>query len=437
MSHTKLEPDIKVTDINDFSEEEGVTPGSSQSSNQGDKIEPLESGLLAWSQVLAGALGNCMAWGNPATFGVYQLYYQEALGLPSSQISWIGSIQTFLTFLLCAIAGRLADAGYARTAVCVGTVLSLLGIFMTSLATEYWQIFLAQGVCAGLGQGLLFMPCVSVISSYFFRKRPFALALAATGSGFGSVVFPAIVQYVTPKIGFAWAVRCHGFVALLVAGTECIILRPRLAGRKSGALFEWNAFKEPTYFLFSVGTFLFFWALYYGYFYINSYARNLIGFDTTSSVQLLLITNAVGIPARPIAGLISNKFVGPINTYIVSMLVLSGMIFAWIGVHDRLGMYVFSVFFGIAAAAAQCVFIGALASLTDDPTKMGARSGIVYLLSAFAVMAGPPTAGAIVDQTGGSHLWAQVWGGLVTLLGAVAVAGARLCKTGLVLKSRI
>jgi MFS family permease len=232
-------------------------------------LKPLETGLLAWSQVLAGALGNCMSWGNPATFGVYQLHYQETLHLPSSQISWIGSIQVFLTFLLCAVAGRLADAGHTRATVCTGTLLSVLGILATSFATEYWHIFLAQGVCTGLGLGLLFMPCVSVISSYFYRRRPFALALAATGSGFGSVAFPALVQYLTPRIGFPWAVRCHALLALLIAGSECLLLRPRLAGRKKGPLFEWDAFMEPTYFLFAVGTFLFFWVLYFGYFYVR------------------------------------------------------------------------------------------------------------------------------------------------------------------------
>lgn len=134
----------------------------------GEPLMPLETGLLAWSQVLAGMLGNCMAWGNPTTFGVYQLHYEETLHLPSSQVSWIGSVQVFIIFLLCAVSGRLADAGYARTTVCAGTFLSVFGIFMTSLATEYWQIFLAQGVCTGMGLGLVFMPCVSVISSYFY-----------------------------------------------------------------------------------------------------------------------------------------------------------------------------------------------------------------------------------------------------------------------------
>ena len=32
---------------------------------------------------------------------------------------------------------------------------------MTSLAKTYWQIFLAQGICEGIGMGTIFMPAVT------------------------------------------------------------------------------------------------------------------------------------------------------------------------------------------------------------------------------------------------------------------------------------
>ena len=32
---------------------------------------------------------------------------------------------------------------------------------MTSLAKTYWQIFLAQGICEGIGMGIMYMPAVT------------------------------------------------------------------------------------------------------------------------------------------------------------------------------------------------------------------------------------------------------------------------------------
>jgi MFS transporter, MCT family, solute carrier family 16 (monocarboxylic acid transporters), member 3 len=233
-----------------------------------DVFEYPEGGLVAWSQVFVCHLINAMAWGYAATFGVYQLHYTETMGLPSAQISWIGSIQIFLTFGVCTLSGRLADAGYSRLTVLVGSSMAVLGTFMTSLATQYWEILLAQGICTGLGLGLMFMPGIAVVGSYFKRKRSLALSITATGTGTGSVVFPATVQYLIPQIGFPWAVRCSAFVALLFSMTAVVLLRPRLPPRKSGPLVEWNALKEPPYVLFTAGGFLVFWALYFGFFYV-------------------------------------------------------------------------------------------------------------------------------------------------------------------------
>lgn len=117
----------------------------------------------------------------------------------------MGSIQVFLTFVISAFSGRSADAGYARHAVFAGTFLCVFGTFMTSLAKTYWQIFLAQGVCTGLGMGIMYMPAVTVVGTYFAKKRTMVLAISAAGGGTGSVVFPAIVQYFTPQVG-KWSV---------------------------------------------------------------------------------------------------------------------------------------------------------------------------------------------------------------------------------------
>lgn len=394
------------------------------------KFQPPDGGLVAWTQVLAGILLNMMAWGYPATFGVFQLYYHDTLGLPEAQISWIGSVQLFLTFFLCTASGRLADAGYIRSTITVGCFLVVFGTLMTSLATEYWQIFLAQGLCTGIGLGIIFMPPLTVISSYFHRRKSFALALAATGTGLGSVVFPAVIQYLIPQVGFPWAVRCSGFVALALSALALALLKPQLTPRKSGPLIEWEAFKELPYLLFTVGAFLFFWSLYIGSFFLNAYARNVAGFSTTDSVQLLLIMNGLSVPSRPIMGDIADRWVGPINLYAINTVVFGVISLAWMAVKTRAGMYIFSAFFGLWSGAAQGLFGGSCASLTEDPRKMGTRFGMVCTLMAFATLAGPPTAGAIIDKSGGTYTWAQLSSGLVIVLGGLLIWAARCAAKG-------
>lgn len=63
-------------------------------------------------------------------------------------------------------------------------------MLMTSFATEYWQILLAQGICVGIGSGLLGLTSVSVIPLYFAKKRMIATGIAATGSSLGEFCPP-------------------------------------------------------------------------------------------------------------------------------------------------------------------------------------------------------------------------------------------------------
>jgi MFS family permease len=160
-----------------------------------------DGGTRAWLQVLAGCLINALTWGYSASFGVYQLYYTTAFSFSPSQVSWVGSVQVFLTFFIGVLSGRSADAGLAQQTVLLGCFLSVFGTFMTSLATSYWQIFVAQGLCTGLGMGLMYMPTVAIISSYFQKRRGLALTTSASGSGVGSIVFPLVVQNLQSKIG--------------------------------------------------------------------------------------------------------------------------------------------------------------------------------------------------------------------------------------------
>ena len=57
---------------------------------------------------------------------------------------------------------------------------------MTSLAHEYYQVFLAQGICIGLGGGLLYVPSTAAAATSFnHAQRPLALGIVASGAGVG------------------------------------------------------------------------------------------------------------------------------------------------------------------------------------------------------------------------------------------------------------
>ena len=122
------------------------------------------------------------------TFGTYQTYYEHELlsHVSSSQISWIGSVQAYLLVVIGVVTGPIFDRGYLRTLLLVGSFLTVFGLMMTSIATSYYQVLLAQGFCVGLGSGCLFVPSLAVVATYFTTKRAFATGISVAGSSVGT-----------------------------------------------------------------------------------------------------------------------------------------------------------------------------------------------------------------------------------------------------------
>jgi len=122
------------------------------------------------------------------------------------------------------ISGPIFDQGYFRALIIVGTFLVVFGMMMTSLATEYWQLFLAQGLLTGIGAGCLFLPSVAIVATYFSSKRALATGITASGGSIGSVIYPVVFHKLRPQIGAAWATRIIGFIALATLLVSILIM---------------------------------------------------------------------------------------------------------------------------------------------------------------------------------------------------------------------
>lgn len=67
--------------------------------------------------------------------------------------------------------------------------------------------------------------------------------------------------------------------------------------------------------------------------------------------------------------------------------------------------------------------------MTTDPSKLGVRFGMVCSILAFASLAGPPTAGALIESDNGGFLKAQIWAGTLTISAALFICMARWTQT--------
>ncbi|KAI9172781.1 ABC multidrug transporter atrG [Paramyrothecium foliicola] len=379
---------------------------------------PPDGGMAAWTQAALMHLVFFNTWGVANGFGVFQEYYSKSLGQSQSSIAWIGSVQVFLLFLIGVVAGRASDAGHFRIVFAIGVLLQLIGIFMTSLCTKYWQIFLAQAVCIGLGNGFTFVPALSITSSYFSRKRAFAVGVGAAGAGTGGLVYPTVIDQLLNHgaLGFPWTLRIMGFI-MLATYIPCLVLfRPRSLPRKSRQLIELSALKELPFLFFTFSQFFNFLGLYFAFFYMGTFARDRIG--VSQPINLVMLLNGIGIISRVVPNVIADRWTGLFNIIIPLSFSASLLVFCWAGIHSESGLYVFTALYGLVAAALQSLYPAAATTMSPEANRTGSRVGLIFSFVSFATLTGPAISGALIEQDDGNYLYAQMFAGSSIFLGA-------------------
>lgn len=342
----------------------------------------------------------------------------------------------------------------------------VLGLMMTSLCTAYWQLILAQGVCVGLGSGCLFLTCIAILPTYFVRYRALAIGVAASGSSVAGVIYPIVFHSLQPKIGFSWAVRVVGFMALFTCGISCATIRVRVVkpkkekAPKAGFYHDTNnkktgiprftamftlpkayraMFHDPPFNLFNFSSFFGVTGQYIPFFYIEQYATS---HNLAIPFYSLTLLNTGSVFGRIIPGLVATK-VHPLSVLGVCTSIAAILAYCWIATADSSpGLIVFCLLYGFFSGAfvslqPTCVASIAVTSakvtgkgrelrrkqerdVDDEPPEdvlktIGARLGINSAFSAFGILIGNPVAGVIVPI---SWVGVQVFTGSVLLVSA-------------------
>ena len=365
------------------------------------------------------------------SFGAFQSYYTAHLSASPSAISWIGSLQIFLLMALSVVIGPLYDAGYCRAIIAVGAVLVSLGFMLASLSTHYLALLFSQGLCIGLGTSCLSVPSIAIVPAYFVRRRARAMALATVGSGLGATLYPLMFERLQRTVGFAWAMRVMGFVALSLCAFALATIRPKKAMRsreKSWRFFvDTTAFKESRFLLYCVGIFFNNLVFFNSPYYLQGYAASHGMRGASLAGYLVAILNACTIPGRVVPSFFADRF-GPLNTFIIVCACASASIFYWISATTAAGNIAFAVIYGFFSGGVVSLATVVITSITPDLRRLGTRLGMVSIIKGVASLIGPPISGAILSKTG-SYLGIQLFAALGLMLTTVFSVALRIVLT--------
>lgn len=380
-----------------------------------------DGGMLAWRQVLGSFLINVSNWGLINSFGVYQAYYESTL-LPSytpSSIAWIGTVQGTLLLVVGVISGPLFDKGYFRTILVIAGVGLVFGLMMLSLATEYYQIMLSQGVLVGICCGLLYIPSVALIPLYFKTKRGLALGIATAGGSVGGVIYPIVFRRLLAEVGFGWACRVIGFVSLCTLASATLLIRP-VGPRSTRRLLDPGALIDVPYVSFMIAGFLLFAGVLVPYFLATTFAMESLHTSTDLSFYMLAILNAAQFFGRIIPAFLSD-WVGP-ELILLGAEVMAGVLgFCWIAVDSNAGFIVWLVAFGFISGINVTLPPAVLPHICPSLAVIGTRLGMLYAVAGIGFLISSPVALALHNSQNG-YLGSQAWIGACCLAAAAFFA---------------
>jgi len=184
-------------------------------------MTPLVSSSLfhGWRVVAAAFIVAVFGWG----FGFYgpPIYLHAVHEARGWTVALVSAAVT--THFICgalfvvALPGLHARFGVPAVTI-VGTAALALGVLGWALAPQPWQLFAAT-VASGFGWAATGGAAINaMVSPWFARRRPSALAMAYNGASFGGIIFSPLWVTAIAALGFARAAALLGAVMVLTVG---------------------------------------------------------------------------------------------------------------------------------------------------------------------------------------------------------------------------
>ena len=173
--------------------EDSTTSSGAESQNETPATKTAgdfpDGGARAWSVVVGAWFSLFVSFGWITCIGVFQTYYQshQLRSYSPSAIGWIPSVETFVLFIGSPFFGEVFDSYGPTPLLIFGCFFHVFGLFMLSLSTKYYEIFLAQSVCSAIGASAVFWACNNSVGTWFSRRRGLAMGIVSSGSSVGGV----------------------------------------------------------------------------------------------------------------------------------------------------------------------------------------------------------------------------------------------------------
>lgn len=125
----------------------------------------------------------------------------------SYSIAWVGTLSFCLMYFLGPIMTTLCHKLGSHSLTFAGSILTALGLFISSYMEDIRLLFLTYGLVLGIGTSMCFYSSLCILNIHFKRRLSLAYGISMSGAGFGVPVISKLYNFVITNSGWRKTIR--------------------------------------------------------------------------------------------------------------------------------------------------------------------------------------------------------------------------------------
>ncbi|MCD7839949.1 MAG: OFA family MFS transporter [Erysipelotrichaceae bacterium] len=177
-------------------------------------------------RVFAGVWIQSLFTSATAFFSLFSLPLCNQFGWSSSDFSMAYTIYMFIYCAVGFIGGILAEKLQPRVAIYIGLILFAGGWVLTGFANTIPFLYVAYGVIAGAGAGMIYPACLPTALKWFPDKSGSISGLVQAGAACGPFIMSPVAQLLIDNFGAQAACKILGIIFLIGVGIVAWMIIP-------------------------------------------------------------------------------------------------------------------------------------------------------------------------------------------------------------------
>ena len=183
--------------------------------------------FYGWWIVLATNIICLLGYGTWLySFGVFFKPMSAEFGWTRAMTAGAYSLRSIEGGIASPVVGWAVDKYGSRDVIIIGAIISGFAFVLMPTIDSLVGFYLIYGVLLSAGMSaMLYLPAWSVIANWFHRRLSMAMALLASGAGFGGIICAPAAAYLISQYGWRVAFVIMGFIIWVIVIPLAFVVR--------------------------------------------------------------------------------------------------------------------------------------------------------------------------------------------------------------------